>query len=844
MTDLLKTIQTLMMDPNAMTRLFAIDLLIQNHHRLEPDTVVELLQAATNDREDEVVRHAKLSMSKLLEWGFGAEDRLRELGIHSRMTTLSDIERGREQELRRAAHEVLTPVLSAARQLVPNHPLAPQALVTLGLLQDAGSINLLIDSLGNPVLRDKAFEALEHFRTPEVLALVNRLVERERDDAMLSKSADVLGGLEDAEALGTLAKLAAASSETVRERAALALGKLPRRAGEPALVTMWERETAAAVQLAILASLGRVGREAAVDAIGRRIGSIGDDRVLSKAMMTLGQIGLGKAFPILSKALPSPHLRVRANALEGIARLPVSDKELLPLVEPYLSDKNNRVRGNALMAVFPHDHKRALDELRRMMKSDKPLDRATAAWIAAEIQNVEAVEALVVMTNTELDKTVLATCMAAISRLRNPRVRAVLQKLLAHPNPQVRVQAVGAYARVGGPPVLRELENLYQQTDHELVRSTIVTAMGVISHQGNLTFLQRKLGDSSERVVANAIEALDNVAGLEVSVMVQPFTGHANPRIRANAIVVLWNLGHLQEAAGLARLLSARDEAGPRAALYALGTIARNLSWREIEKRALLHSALADRVKALPPPKDDLNVTIGFVPPKLEARDETADAELVLVEALRAMTEMREDVARETVKRLLERDPTSPHAHFLMARLSAGQPQRHDPPAEVADKGKFLYLLCEQLKGAKASGDVESVLSGYFSIFSLHLEILARFVEHGRQFLGKGDQGGAGAIARFIVSQLQWTEDLHRRLGMVHLAQKDYAGAEGELWKACLNTPDEPGAILELARASAGLGKRKLARALTAMLLANESLDPRIRAKVAEFERRLGDGKA
>ncbi|MBI3891033.1 MAG: HEAT repeat domain-containing protein, partial [Candidatus Wallbacteria bacterium] len=435
MQDLLKTLQALMMDPNAMTRLFAIDLLIQNHHRLEPDTVVELLQAATNDREEEVVRNAKLSMSKLLEWGFGAEDRLRELGIHSRMTTLSDIERNRENELRRAALEVLTAALSATRALVPNHPLAPQALVTLGQLQDTGSVALLIDCLGNSTLRDKAFEALEHFGSPEVLALVNRLVERERDDTMLSKSADVLGGLEDPEALSTLVKLGASASETVRERAALALGKLPRRAGEPALLAMWEKESAAPVQLALLTSLGRVGREGAVDSIGKRAGGLGDDRVLSKAMMALGQIGLARALPILTRALPSPHPRVRANALEGVSRLPVSAKELLPLVEPYLADKNNRVRGNAIMAVFPHDHKRALDELRRLTKSDKPLDRATAAWIAAEIQNVEAVEALVVMTNTELDKNVLASCMAAISRLRNPRVRAVLQKVLAHPNP-------------------------------------------------------------------------------------------------------------------------------------------------------------------------------------------------------------------------------------------------------------------------------------------------------------------------------------------------------------------------------------------------------------------------
>ncbi|MBI3890232.1 MAG: HEAT repeat domain-containing protein, partial [Candidatus Wallbacteria bacterium] len=404
--------------------------------------------------------------------------------------------------------------------------------------------------------------------------------------------------------------------------------------------------------------------------------------------------------------------------------------------------------------------------------------------------------------------------------------------------PQVRVQAATAYARVGGAPVLRDLENLYQSSDHELLRSTIVSAMGAISHQGNLTFLQRKLGDASERVVANAVEALDNVGGLEVGAMVQPFTGHGNPRIRANAIVALWNLGHLSEAAGLARLLSSRDEAGPRSGLYALGTIARNLSWREIEKRPLLHSALSDRVKALPAPKDDLSVTIGFVP-QLEMKDETKDDELVLVEALRAMTEMQEDAALELVKRLLDRDPANGHAHFLMSRLTAQSAERHEPPAEVVEKGAFLYMLSEQLKGAKAAGDVESVLATYFRIFGLHLQILEKFVKHGKNYLEKGDHGGAGSIARFIVSQLQWTEDLHRRLGMVHLAEKDYAGAYGELWKACLNTPDEPGAILELARASAGLGKRKLARTLTAMLLANEALDPRVKAKVTAFAEKL-----
>ncbi len=839
MTELQRTIQALMMDPNPMTRLFAIDLLVQNQHRLPPELVVSILRGATNDRDEEVARGAKIAMSKLLQGEFGASDQIREMGINSRMTEISEVERTREYELRRVALELLQPAVTVLRQYVPAHPLAPEALVLLGSLRDPGAIHLIVDAMSSPALKERAFDALQNFQTPEALALVGRLLERETDEKVIGRLADVLGESQTAEAVTLLTKLAVMPSEMVREHVALALGKLPRRTAEPALVAMWERERSQSVQLVLLGSMGRAGRDASVEAIVRKLGSMPDDRVLSKAMMALGQIGLSKAHGCLAGLLPSANPRVRANALEALARLPMSAKDAIELFFPYLGDKNNRVRGNAIVAFYPHDHKRAIEELRKMIASDRALDRATAAWVASQLQSAEAVEALVIMTATELDKMVQSSCLAALAKLRNPRARALLSRLLTHPSPVVRHAAVLAYGRIGGPAVLRELEAVFQQTDHELVRLGVVTAMGSISHQGNLTYLQKKLGDHNEKLALAAIEALDRVGALEVAVMLEPFVAHANPRLRAAAIVALWNLGHVGPIAGLVRLLSARDEGSSRAAFAALDSITKNLSWRELEKRPLLLSALTDRLKDLPA-RDELALTMSGIGMEPVAQDSTEPAELVLAEAIKAMSEMREDAAAETVKALLLREPANPLAHFLLARLTGNSASRHTPPDEVVAGSQFLYLFAEQLKAAKQEGDVTTLLATHFEIFALHTRMLGQFVEMGRRYLARGDGGGANAIARFIVSQLQWTEDLHRRLGMLYLAEKDYEKAHGEFWKACVNTPDEPGAMLELARSAAGLGKHQLARELASTVLARENLDPRVKAKAHALAEKLG----
>ncbi|MBI4871907.1 MAG: HEAT repeat domain-containing protein [Candidatus Riflebacteria bacterium] len=838
MTELQRTVQALMMDPNPMTRLYAIDLLTQNAHRLEPDTVVLILQGASNDRDEEVTRSAKLSMSRLLQTDFGASDKLRELGIHSRMTEMSDVEREREQELRRVALEVLQPAAAALRQYVPAHPLAPEALVLLGALRDHGSVHLIVDAVGNPALRERAFDALQEFRTPEVLALVNRLMEREMDERLLARLADVMGESQTVEALGLLTKLSTSPSEMVREHVALGLGKLPRRVAEAQLVTMWERERSQQVQLVLLSSLGRAGRDLAADAIVRRMSTVMDDRVLSKALMALGQIGLARTAQTLLEQLPSTNTRVRANALEALSRIPLQPKDAVAAFGPYLSDKNNRVRGNAIVALHVHEPRRALDELKRMANSDRPNDRATAAWVASQLQSPEALEQLAVQTATELDKSVQNSCLAAVARLRNPRSRAILARLMAHPSPQVRQQAALACGRVGGPAVLRELEKAYQQTDNESSRATLVTAMGLASHQGNLTFLQRKLGEHSEKVVLAAIEALDHVGALEAAVMLEPFAGHANPRIRAAAVIALWNLGHLNASACLGRMLTARDDISSRAAFAALGTMSRQLSWRELEKRPLLLSALTERIKNLPA-RDELSMTMSGVV-DLESQDATSETELALADIVKAMAELREDAASELARGLLVREPGNVCAHFVAARLASRTATAHEAPGPIVRDGRFLYLLAEKVKAAKAAGDFDTMLATHFEIFSLHTEMLQEYIRMGKGYLERNDSGGAGAVAKFIVSQLQWTEDLHRRLGMLYLAEKDYEKAAEQLWRACVNTPEEPGPLLELARAAAGLGKLRLARSLIALVVGRDGVDPRLRAKAQQLVARLG----
>jgi len=104
--------------------------------------------------------------------------------------------------------------------------------------------------------------------------------------------------------------------------------------------------------------------------------------------------------------------RVRADTVELLAEMFKDSPIMEELLEPYLNDPNNRVRGNAALAIFPRNRRRALDNVSEMARADDVWMRMTAAWACGEMgvsEGVKIMEPLLNDSSCHVRKRALAS---------------------------------------------------------------------------------------------------------------------------------------------------------------------------------------------------------------------------------------------------------------------------------------------------------------------------------------------------------------------------------------------------------------------------------------------------
>ncbi len=94
----------------------------------------------------------------------------------------------------------------------------------------------------------------------------------------------------------------------------------------------------------------------------------------------------------------NPYIRARGVEVLGEELKIEKDNTIVEkLLVPFLKDKNNRVRGNAAKALYPHNKEISLNTLKEMSQSKDPWMRASAAWALGEIGGQEATKVLLTL---------------------------------------------------------------------------------------------------------------------------------------------------------------------------------------------------------------------------------------------------------------------------------------------------------------------------------------------------------------------------------------------------------------------------------------------------------------
>jgi len=313
--------------------------------------------------------------------------------------------------------------------------------INLALLSDSSDLicRLLDEPRTLPLLAQMWREG-GSFQRPQLFTM---LAQVERSTARLSRlvelgtpesqvcAIEILGALDNAEALLVLRRALENPDETVRRRAAVALGQ--RRDAESVPELCRVVESAPELRQAAAWALGEIRATAAVSVLADLLAasaSVVEAPDRQAAAVALGKIKDVAAVHTLSRALEDRVPSVRESAVEALAL--IADMSGVPALIQAMGDHERAVATRAVTALGRIGHPSAVPDLCRIL-SNGGLDlRSRAAAALAEIGGNMAVESLCEALD-DPDAGVRYQVVCALQRLAAPPAVVPLQMRAAIP---------------------------------------------------------------------------------------------------------------------------------------------------------------------------------------------------------------------------------------------------------------------------------------------------------------------------------------------------------------------------------------------------------------------------
>ena len=581
------------------------------------------------------------------------------------------------------------------------------------------------------------------------------------------------------------------SSPAVRERAALALGRIGERRVTPALLEALERERVDAVRRMIVFALGELEDPQAVPILLRIAGPEKASQALkARAAEALGKIG----------QLPD-----RA----AVARVLL---ERLPVPAEILTAEQVRLTGLVMTALLRIREPETAGPLALQLRSTSPEVRAAAANALARLRTpLTAVVPDLMNTLTDGDPEVRANATRALGVAQDMRAAVSLTSLLRDRDERVVVAAVRALGalRESHPtrPLVELGESILARTDRTGplrlgLLSEIATILGNLKDQQALPFLKALrarvgIGGSPEVETALAAFGVEQLISIPVDRLLKEartnqgvgnlargLAGAGEPRSR-ELLLLLW-AGEPPDSPARPEILRALVKVNPQ-------------TLRAILREALLGPDPYSRATAaeLGPGLDAAPTLTELVEAsQLSRRDRVNDARLALLRAInrhqdvaatRAIEEALNDedhlVRRLAVELLRARGAGDqsdrigivrtlrPPAYYLeqARRLNQTSPLR---ARLVTTRGVIELELFRRDAPLTVANLVTLAGNGYFNGLGFH-RVVPNFVIQGGDPRGDGE-GGPGYQIRCEINTRPY---LRGTLGMA-LSGKDTGGSQ------------------------------------------------------------------
>lgn len=589
-----------------------------------------------------------------------------------------------------------------------------------------------------------------------------------------------------------LTKLLRHASPKVRERAALAVGRIGDTRGTATLIELLQSEKTEQVRAMAAFALGEMEDAAAVSAL--------------MAMLEAGK------FALTDRARPAEALGKIASVPANIESLgkqtieQISNRlaEQLPDPKATLSADKKLLAGLTITALMRVRAASAVESLTRQLNSDDADLRAQAANALARIrQPIAAAVPTLLEALNDSDHNVRANAARALGVSKDAKAVEPLLKLLNDKSEQVQVSAIRALAAIDNKETALQLL-LFGRTTLKQFRSSkasllleIATALGTLKHPEATSFLDDLTKTLSRKNQPEIEIALARNLGNSYTVGVEFIDSHPrNWRQVASAAQGLAQLDYCAiEATNLVRFTKDFPRALPDVlrALVKLkcpeanSLLLKNLAHKDTNIRASVATLLAASTK-----EENLDPLLGAL--NQSQRDKDNDAKLAI---LTALSKYKSDKALEAIKTALK---DSDHlvrrrAIELLKQLGADDFSDRIGAVQTGHDKLFYQRVAARMikkvtatiytaKGAvtmelfptEAPITVDSFITlarkGYFNNLTFH-RVVPNFVIQGGDPRGDGE-GGPGYQIRCEVN----TRPYQRGAVGMALSGKDTGGSQ------------------------------------------------------------------
>lgn len=182
---------------------------------------------------------------------------------------------------------------------------------------------------------------------PDMLDRLQREIQNPGSEPGTEKIIDALRRLRDDRAVLPLVEMLRHPRETIRARAAEALGQIGDPVAVDSLIDLLQRDFNAKVQAAAAKALGELKDPQAIPALEQALQH--STHVRCKALIALGEIGGRRALRSLIELTEDPAPTVRYHAANCLAK--AGDRSALPALEALARDTDEMVRRTAVKAM-------------------------------------------------------------------------------------------------------------------------------------------------------------------------------------------------------------------------------------------------------------------------------------------------------------------------------------------------------------------------------------------------------------------------------------------------------------------------------------------------------------